>query len=193
MNIRFGKLKVTTPKVEKVEVERFDYPVLIMHPAPTEPKGKYRFELNKAALAMLNLQENDAVEFGFTDEAGNLLEAPVMGVFRVTEDGNKVNTLGNFFNKQLHADLCTFFNINNDAEVVFTFNEVGEDIYSLERFMTTTNVVAEEVLNNFAGDTVDTLMAVGIPMGLPDFEYPTMPSRPSDGMEPNTEFGVNRF
>ena len=191
MNIRFGKLKVATPKVEKVEVERFDFAVLIMHPAPTEPKGKYRFELNKAALSMLNLQENDAVEFGFTDEAGNLLETPVMGVFRVTEDGNKVNTLGNFFNKQLHADLCTFFNMNNDAEVVFKFNQVGEDIYSLERFMTTANVV-EEVLNNFAGDPVDTLMSAGIP-GLLDLEYPTMPSRPSNGMEPSTEFGVSRF
>lgn len=184
MNIRFGKLKVATPKVEKIEVERFDFAVLIMHPAPTEPKGKYRFELNKAALAMLNLQENDAVEFGFTDEAGSLLEVPVMGVFRVTEDGNKVNTLGNFFNKQLHADLCTFFNYEGVNEVVFKFSNVGEDIYAIHPESVGKNLeIVDEMLDVDACD----------PTASQEFEMPTMPARPSYGMEPSTEFGVSRF
>lgn len=128
MNIRFGKLKVTTPKVEKIELEKYDFPVLTMYSKPTEPKGKYKFNLNTAALGLV--PENMLLVFGYTDENNTLLTNPVIGMF--PNMGNKVNAVGNFFSKQDHEDLCTFYRLNGSEEVEFTLIKTAYDVYTVE-------------------------------------------------------------
>lgn len=194
MNIRFGKLKVTTPKVEKVEVEKYDYPVLTMYPAPTEPKGRYRFELNKAALTMLQLSGTEGLHFGFTDNEGNLLSNIVMAKFT---EGNKVNALGNFFNKQLFDDIHTFLGTKQNHEMVFSikYNPSNGyyDLFKLDIQQENCIEGDMEVACTDCGSDYDlditTVPAVEKSSFFSGYTRPN----PDAGMEPNPEFQQNRF
>lgn len=178
MNIRFGKLKVSTPKVQEEVVEKYDFPVLTMHPAPTEPKGKYRFSLNKAALALINL-ETDKLEFGYTDMEGNLLPNVVMGAF--SEGSNKVNSVGNFFNKQAHEDFCTFYKLDGSGEVEFKLiADLSEPFWALEIITEINDFCGEEPSEDFTNTSIpeNTVTQELTPMQKQEIEFNNQANQP---------------
>lgn len=192
MNIRLGKLKTSVPKVQEEVVEKYNTPVLTMYPTPTQPKERYKFNLNKAAMELF---QGVDVEFGFTTDTGTLLNNIIIAAVPL-ETGNKINALGNFFSKQAHEDIIIFTtssNVPTTTELEFNlFSTDTPGFYELGLIVNTE--IANSIMRGVPFDE-DTNMDNSHTYFKTEFnDVPANPFhqvRQDDGMNPNREFATS--
>ena len=95
------------PQRMRVE-EKYDFPVLTMEARPEKSGGGYRFNFNKAAQAMLELDPDDRVAFSFPEGqilVANLVKEEHPSSYRVTKSFTFADSkLHNYLNKVLETD-----------------------------------------------------------------------------------------